>query len=272
MTMIITTVVAAFVLAFVLGILLGCFKKVFFVPVDEKVEAIRACLPGANCGGCGYPGCDGFAAACARGAAPADGCVAGGPSVASSIGKVLGVEVSSRPKVAVLACQGSKAHTAPRGFYGGFKSCTSANLAVNGTKMCTFGCVGFGDCVAACKFSAISMGEDGLPHIDYAKCTGCGACIKSCPKTLLAFAPKDLKGAVALCSNHGAMSPNLKKNCEVACIKCKKCERGCTQHAIQVVNGIPVVDYSLCNSCNTCIEGCPTHVLKLVQDIITVGA
>lgn len=271
MTMIICTIVSAFVLAFVLGALLGFFKKMFSVPQDEKVIAIRGCLPGANCGGCGFPGCDGFAAAVAKGSAPADGCVAGGPSVAKAIGKVLGQEVTSVPKVALLACQGTKDCAVPRGFYTGFRSCASAHLAVNGTKMCAFGCVGFGDCVAACKFGSISMGQDGIPHIDYTKCTGCAACVKVCPKKLLCVTPTDLKGAVALCSNKGAMSPALKKNCASACIKCKKCERGCEKKAIVVYGGLPVVDYKLCNSCGTCVEGCPTHVLKLVENIVKVS-
>jgi Na+-translocating ferredoxin:NAD+ oxidoreductase RNF subunit RnfB len=46
-----------------IGILLGIAGEKFAVEVDEKEQAVRECLPGNNCGGCGYPGCDGLAVA-----------------------------------------------------------------------------------------------------------------------------------------------------------------------------------------------------------------
>lgn len=272
MTIIITTIIASFVIAMILGVLLGFFQKMFYVPVDEKTAKVRAVLPGANCGGCGFPGCDGFAAACAAGNAPVDGCAAGGPATAKAVGEVLGVSVSAEAYVSLLACQGSKTCAVQRGSYNGVKTCAAAKLAVNGTKMCSFGCIGFGDCVEVCKFGALSIGEDGLPHVDVAKCTGCGMCVKACPQHLFSKIPIARKGAVALCSNRSDNKPSIMKNCKVGCIKCGKCERSCPSKAIKLVNGIPVVDYSLCNSCKTCIDGCPTHVLKLVEDIVTVNS
>jgi RnfABCDGE-type electron transport complex B subunit len=267
MSTIIVTIIVSFLLALFLGILLGFFKKIFAVPVDEKAAKVRDVLPGANCGGCGYPGCDGFAAAVAAGTAPVDGCAAGGAATAEKVGKVLGISVSAENQVSVLACQGSKTCAAQRGFYNGVHSCTAAHQAVNGTKMCTFGCIGFGDCVSVCSFDALHMGEDGLPHVDYSKCTGCGMCVRECPMHLFSKVPVSRKGAVALCSNRSENKASILKNCKVGCIKCGKCERNCPEKAIKLVNGIPVVDYSLCNSCNICVEGCPTHVLKLLEQI-----
>lgn len=268
MKTIILTVVLAFAVAFLLGFLLGLFKKIFFVAVDEKVTAIRECLPGANCGGCGYPGCDGYAAAVASGAAPANACTGGGPGVAAKIGEILGVEVSVTPKVSILACQGTKDCAAPRGNYNGIKNCRSAMLAVNGTKMCSFGCIGFGDCVAACTFDAVKMGADGIPVIDYKKCTGCGACAKACPRGLFTLISADTKGAIALCANRSENKPQIRKNCTNGCMKCGKCVRECKQQAIVLENGLPVIDYSKCNGCGDCVAGCMDHVFKLVPEII----
>lgn len=268
MKTIILTIILAFAVAFLLGFLLGLFKKVFFVAVDERVTKIREVLPGANCGGCGYPGCDGCAAAIVAGEAPANACTAGGADVAGKIGEILGVSVSVTPMVTVLACQGTKDCAAPRGKYNGIKNCRSAMLTVNGTKMCSFGCIGFGDCVEACPFGAVKMGADGIPSVDYSKCTGCGACAKACPRGLFKLLPADLKGAVPLCVNKSENKPMIRKNCTNGCMKCGKCVRECKQQAIALVNGIPTVDYTKCNACGECVTNCMDHVFKLASDII----
>ncbi|MFA6937709.1 MAG: RnfABCDGE type electron transport complex subunit B [Treponema sp.] len=268
MKTILITIVLAFVLSFLLGFLLGLFKKIFFVKVDPKIQAVRDVLPGANCGGCGFPGCDGFAAVVACGKAPANGCAAGGPSTAKKVGDVLGVAVSSVAKVTVLACQGNKDCALPRGKYNGIHNCASAALAVNGTKMCAFGCIGFGDCVSACSFGALAMGKDGLPKVDYSKCTGCGICVKTCPRKLFTLMPADTNGAVALCSNRSEDRVHIRKNCTVGCIKCGKCTRDCKQGALSLVNGLPVIDYTKCNNCGECVASCPEHVFKLFSDVV----
>lgn len=263
---IIFTVVVALVVAFVLGVLLGLFKKIFAVKVDEKVQACRDALPGANCGGCGYAGCDGFAAAVAKGEAPANGCSAGGAEVAAQIGKILGQEVSVEKKVAFLACHGTKDCAKSRGKYVGINTCKAVALNSNNTKLCSFGCIGNGDCVAVCKFDALSMGEDGLPKVNYQKCVGCGACVKQCPKRLFKLVNAQTKGAVALCSSRSDNKPQIKKDCSVGCFKCGMCARKCPNQAIDVSSGLPVVDYSKCNSCGTCITACPDKVLVLMED------
>lgn len=258
------TALVALVLAFVLGFLLGFFKKVFYVKTDPRQEQIRSVLPGANCGGCGFPGCDGFAAACAKGKVPVDGCTAGGAATAKQVAAVMGVTAAVEEKIALLACRGSKEHTQVKGDYIGVKTCVAAKQSINGTKLCNWGCIGFGDCVSVCGFGALSMGDDGLPHIDAARCTGCGVCVKACPQQLLSRVPVTRKGAVALCANRTQNKASVLKNCKVGCIKCGKCERLCPKKAIVITNGIPVVDYALCDACGECVNGCPTKVLALL--------
>ncbi len=263
MNSIISTLIVSAVLALILGLLLGFFKKIFYVPVDEKVAAIRECLPGANCGGCGYPGCDGYAAAVASGEAPVNKCSAGGEKAANAIGAVMGVKADTVRKVAVAACRGSKDCAAIKGFYNGVKTCKAVKLAINGNKMCSFGCIGFGDCVAACKFDAISIGDDGLPKIDETKCTGCGMCAKACPQFILTTVAASKKTAFVRCNNKGPKGPHVMKNCSVACIKCGICEKTCTNDAIHLVNNLPVVDTEKCTGCGDCAAKCPKKVIEI---------
>ncbi len=267
MSTIILTVIISFCIALILGLCLGIFQRLFYVPVDEKVAKIRACLSGGNCGGCGFAGCDDFAKAVAEERASASGCTAGGPACAKAIGEVLGIQVEAQAKVSILACRGTKDCTKNRGTYIGIKSCSAAKLSITNTKSCSFGCIGFGDCVLSCTFNAIKMGKDGIPIIDFEKCTGCSNCIKACPNKLLSLIPADAKGAFALCSNRSTDKPSLMKKCKNACIKCGKCERSCTQDALKLVNGIPVIDFTKCTSCKECVNGCPTHVLALLEDV-----
>lgn len=267
MNIILFTLAVSFIIAFILGFLLGFFKKVFHVPVDPTQELVRDALPGANCGACGFPGCDGFAAAVAAGRAPVNGCTAGGLKVAEAVGKIMGVSAAAEVKVSLLACQGSCEHALPRGIYTGVKTCAAAKLSANGTKLCMYGCIGFGDCVDVCKFDALSMGEDGLPHVNYANCTGCGACVTVCPQRLYTLVPVKRRGAVALCSNRTTNKAGILKSCKTGCIKCGKCERVCPENAIVVTNGIPVVDYEKCTSCGLCVKECPTHVLALTEEL-----
>ena len=264
MTTILFTFIISAVLALILGFLLGFFKKVFHVEVDPTVAKIRECLPGGNCGGCGYPGCDGFAAACAAGKAPADGCTAGGVATAKAIGKILGVETNAVQKVAVIACQGSCDKALAKGIYTGVSSCAGAKIAINGTKFCSWGCIGFGDCVEVCKFDAIKIGEDGLPHIDREKCTGCGLCVKTGPQKILSTMNAETKGAFVGCSNKNPNKTQILKLCKTGCIKCGKCEKLCKEEAIHLVDLIPVVDYAKCTACGDCVNGCPTKVLSLI--------
>lgn len=268
MSTVIYTIIIALVIGFLLGVLLGLFKKIFAVEVDPKVAQIRELLSGGNCGGCGFAGCDAFAAAVAKGEAPVNGCTAGGATCAAAIANVMGVSAgASSSNVAFLACNGSTECAKSKGIYNGVQTCKGAQLVMNGTKVCAFGCIGLADCVKVCNFGALSMGEDGLPKVNKEKCTGCGACVKACPKKLFAKIPAETKGAVALCSNHSDNKPQIKKDCSVGCFKCGICAKKCPQGAIDVTSGIPKVDYSKCDSCGTCVTACPDKVLKLFQEL-----
>jgi len=266
-----TEVIIAAAIVGGVGILIGGFlglsAKKLHVEVDEKEVAVREALPGNNCGGCGYAGCDGLAAAIAKGEAPANGCSAGGAEVAGKIGKVLGQEVSVEKKVALLACKGTKECAKARPNYIGVKSCKAVALSANNTKLCSFGCIGLGDCVKVCKFGALSIGEDGLPKVDYRKCTGCGACVTACPKKLLSLTNTNLKGAIALCSNHSDNKPQIRKDCSAGCFKCGICAKKCPKGAIDISSGIPKIDYEKCISCRICVKACPDQVLVMLQDM-----
>ena len=266
--LIIYTIVAALVIGFVLGLLLGLFKKIFAVKVDPKVQQVRDALSGANCGGCGFAGCDAFAEAVVDGSAPVNGCVAGGASVASKVAEVMGVSAGdSLPKIAFLACAGTKECAVSKGEYEGVKTCAAAQLTMNGTKKCSFGCIGFGDCVEACPFNAISMGDDGLPKVDYSKCVGCGKCAKTCPKHLFNLIEKDTAGAIANCSNKSDNKAQIRKDCTAGCFKCGLCAKKCPVGCIDISTGIPKIDYRQCVSCGECVKVCPDHVLSIIGKI-----
>ena len=264
MTVVIYTIIVALVIGFLLGVLLGLFKKIFYVKVDPKVQAVRDLLSGGNCGGCGYAGCDAFAEAVVKGEAPTNGCIAGGASCAAKVAEIMGGSAGDVvPKVAVLACHGTNQVAQSRGEYNGVKTCAAAQLTMNGTKKCSFGCVGFGDCVEVCPFGALSMGKDGLPHVDRSKCVGCGKCVKQCPKHLFVLMPADTKGAFAFCSCHNENKPQIRKDCSVGCFKCGICAKKCPEQAIDITSGIPKIDYTKCTSCGECIKACPDKVLGL---------
>jgi Na+-translocating ferredoxin:NAD+ oxidoreductase RNF subunit RnfB len=268
------TAIFALALAFVLGLALGFFKQFFAVVEDPLIAQIRACLPGANCGACGYPGCDGYAAAVASKEAGTSKCTVGGKDTAEQVSALMGVDAGAVSVVAVLACRGVKDKAPLKGNYIGLPSCRGAKISAGGTKLCSWGCMGFGDCVKSCKFGALSMGEDGIPVIDYSKCVGCKLCMAACPQQLIRDVPKDGKGAIPLCSNRNPVKAQVMKTCKVGCIKCELCVKNCPQQCISMQNGIPLVDYSKCNSCGTCVEKCPTKVLKLIERglVTTAGA
>ena len=271
MKILLATLAVSLGLAALLGFLLGFFKKIFHVESDPCEALVREALPGTNCGACGFAGCDALAAAVIRGDAPVDGCTSGGAEVAKKVAEIMGVTSEAVTRVVVLRCQGTLEHCKPKADYIGVKTCKAAKIAVNGTKQCDFGCIGFGDCEVACPFHAIHVAPDGIPHVDYAKCTGCGLCVAACPNLLLELVPRDRTGAIALCSNRDTKKAQVIKDCKIGCIKCLKCERVCPKECIKVINGIPVVDYDVCDSCGECVRACPTKVLALVEDVIRIS-
>jgi electron transport complex protein RnfB len=242
-----------------LGLGLALAAKKLAVPKDPRVEKIGEILPGANCGGCGYPGCAAFAEAVVAGAAPPGGCVAAGAGVNARIAAILGVAVDeSSRKVAVVHCGGG--HSAVDAFaYRGPENCASALLVMEGHKLCRFGCIGFGDCVAACPFDAIHMGENGLPVVIPEKCTGCGKCVSTCPRSIISLWPEDRKVVIACSSrDKGGIA---RKACSVTCIGCGKCAKACPVEAITVENFLASIDPSKCINCGICAGECPTSAI-----------
>ena len=265
MKIIISTVIIALVIGFLLGLLLGLFKKIFFVKTDPKIQEVRDALSGANCGGCGFAGCDSFAEAVVKGDAPVNGCVAGGASCADKIASILGsASAEVKPKIAVLACQGNKDCALEKGFYVGVNTCKGSQLVSQGTKKCSYGCIGFGDCVNACPFEAITMNKNGLPQIDAEKCVGCGNCAKTCPKSLFVLIEKGQKRAIAKCSSRSDAKAQIRKDCSAGCFKCGLCTKKCPEGAVTLVNGLPSVDTEKCTACGICVSSCPDKVMQIV--------
>ena len=246
------------VIGLVAGVGLSVASKLMAVPVDENVEKIRESLPGANCGACGYSGCDGYAAAVASGEASPDKCAPGGETAAKAMSEILGVEISTEPKVAFIACNGNSEITNFKYNYTGMNSCTAASLLHAGPLECSFGCIGLGDCAKICPFGAISI-ENGRTFVCEDLCMGCGKCAAACPKGLITILPKNRKVTVA-CSNKQKGAPVVKM-CKASCIACTMCEKQCENGALKIVDNLAVIDYSLCNGCGKCKEICKRNVL-----------
>jgi RnfABCDGE-type electron transport complex B subunit len=265
MSIVLITALFALALAFALGLALGFFKQFFAVEEDPLIGWIRELLPGANCGACGFPGCDGYAAALAGGSAAIGNCPVGGQAVAEKLVALVGGSADVKPMIAVVACRGTVDKALPKGEYIGVKTCRAAKISTGSVKRCSWGCQGFGDCVKVCKFNGLTMGEDGLPHIDISRCTGCKACATECPQRIIRIIPRDQKGAIALCSNLNAVKSMVAKSCKSGCIKCELCVKNCPEQCIKMVNGIPAVDYAKCTSCGNCVTKCPIKVMALVS-------
>ena len=243
-----------------IGVFLGIAGKKFAVEVDEKEEAILAELPGNNCGGCGYAGCSGLAAAIAKGEAPVGQCPVGGAPVAAKIAAIMGEEAAeSVHEVAFVKCAGTCEKAKQAYDYTGITDCQMAAMMQNGgPKGCSFGCLGFGSCVKACPFDAIHI-INGVAVVDRDKCKACGKCIAKCPHHLIELAPYEQKTFVG-CSSH-AKGKAVTEACEIGCIGCKKCEKTCPNGAITVTDFCAHIDYDKCTNCGACKEACPRKVI-----------
>ena len=252
----------------VLGVLGGLFglalayaAKVFYVKVDEREEQINEVLPGANCGGCGFAGCGGCAAAIVAGRAPVGSCVPGGNATAAKVADIMGVAAEVREKeVAFVRC--SSKGLGGKYEYAGVQDCLAATLAGSnaGPKLCAQGCLGFGSCVAACRFDAIHV-VDGVAKVDPEVCTGCGMCKDTCPKHIITMVPYG--AAVTVPCSNTEKGPAVRKECEQGCIGCKLCEKNCEHDAIHVTDNLAAIDYSKCVACGKCAEKCPRKLITL---------
>ena len=248
-------------LGIIFGALLTAASRKFYVEIDPRVEEVRAHCSGANCGACGYAGCDGFAEAVVRGEAPVDGCKPGGNAAAQAIADIMGTTASeAEPLVARVLCQGSTAMAKERYEYNGIPSCRVAASIAGGPKQCRFSCLGLGDCVAKCAFHAIHM-EHGLCVIDPEVCTGCGACVEECPRGALQLLPKS-KTVFVQCRNTDTARV-ARDVCMTACIGCKRCEKTCQYNAVKVENGVAHINPELCTACGECSKVCPCHCISI---------
>ena len=242
-----------------LGILfgagLGIAAKKLAVDRDERIDKVRECLPGANCGGCGFPGCDGLAAAIVEGKAVPTACAVCSKDNITAIGDIMGIEVEmGERKVARVLCQGGVSTCTERGDYRGMTDCRGAHLVSGGTKECVFGCMGLGSCVKVCKFDAIKINEDGVAIVDESLCTGCGSCVSVCPKHVITLLPASKKTYVR-CANP-YFGKQVLNTCTAGCIGCKLCAKNCPEGAITMVNNLPVIDLEKCTDCGLCAEKC----------------
>lgn len=247
-------------LGLLFGLLLGYASKKFAVPVDERVPLIRECLPSANCGGCGFAGCDAYAEAVANGAAAPNCCSVGGASVAEKIGEILGVTVeSSEPKVAYVKCQGTCDKAKDNYKYFGLADCQQAvNVPGAGAKACSYGCLGLGSCVKACQFDAMNI-VDGIAKVNKDNCVACGACVTACPKGIVELVPEKQK--VFVTCNSKDKGVDVKGSCSVGCIACTLCVKNCPSGAMSMQNNLSVIDYHKCTNCGLCEHKCPTKAI-----------
>lgn len=249
--------------ALVLGVLLALICHFFAIPNDATQVKIRACLPGINCGACGYKGCDDYAAALAEGGVKPNLCIPGAQAVADQIGEILGVEAEPlEDVVAFVACNGHCDATHNRVDYNGVPNCKGAAMLFGGPGSCTYGCLGFGDCAHVCPADAICM-IDGVAHVDTSRCLGCGVCARHCPKSIIYMVPQNTQ-VVVMCSNNDK-GADARKACSNACIGCKKCEKTCPHDAIHVADNLAYIVYSKCTGCGACVDVCPTGCLKKVS-------
>jgi electron transport complex protein RnfB len=252
-------------MAVVISYVLGWASRAFYVHVDPRVVRINEALPGANCAGCGFVGCNEYAEAIVRGEAPVTQCAPGGPSSAAAVAEIMGVEVEQTwPYRAVVHCSAHSEQRLGRSEYRGEQSCAAANL-VNDVQGCVYGCLGFGDCEAVCDYDAIHV-IDGLASVDYWHCTGCGVCIDVCPRHIISRIPfKTDEVLVVRCSNQD-FGIEVKKVCQVGCIGCKACTR--FSDLLVMEGNLPIVDYAaedyLAADFTASLEKCPAESLVFV--------
>ncbi len=249
------------------AVVLYIVAQKFKVIEDPLIDEVAEVLPGANCGGCGKAGCRAFAEACvAQHSLEGLRCAPGGDPVAAKIAALLGCAVEKgEPLVAVVRCNPANCGEKRKSNYDGLRSCAFQNTVYTGESGCPFGCLGCGDCVAACQFGAIKMGENGTPVVDEEKCTACGACAKACPRRIIELRRKgrNNRRVYVSCMNKekGAVAM---KSCANACIGCGKCEKVCPVSAITVEGNLSYIDHTKCIACRKCVVECPT---KAIHDV-----
>lgn len=247
----------------IFGGLLAYAAKKFEVAQDPKIIEVRAALPGANCGGCGYAGCDDLAVAVVRGEVKANVCPSMSLERLAVVSDILGTDAGNiNRQKAVIMCGGVGEKSKRKFHYQGIRDCREAMIAMQGDKVCEFGCMGYGTCKKACVFDAIQIDhETGRVYVDESKCTGCGACEKVCPKQIIKRVPIDSRVHVFCKSNR--KGKEAREVCTAACIGCGLCVKECKFGAIAMVDNLAVIDFEKCVNCGACVKKCPAGAIHL---------
>lgn len=260
-------------LGVVFGLVLAAASKVFYVETDPKLEKLNETLPGANCGGCGYAGCNGYAEAVLAGEAEIGLCNSGGNECAQKMAEIMGVQIGEvKRKVAYVRCvgyhrvdsDGQEKGSKKKAKYEGFQDCLAASkVGGNGPIACKFGCLGFGTCVKACQQDAISI-VNGVALVDREKCIGCMACAKLCPRNIIAQADYDKKVYVP-CASHAKGAVTV-RGCSDGCIGCGLCVKICPEKAISIDRNLARIDPAKCTDCGLCATACPKKLIQIITD------
>lgn len=247
----------------IFGALLAVAAKIFEVKKDERIPLIVDCLPGANCGGCGFAGCSAYAESICKGEAPVNACPVGGPAAAAKIAGIMGVEAEIGERmVAFVACNGTCDVARDRYINPEALNCHTAHRLAGGMKGCTYGCLGCGSCAERCQFGGITI-ENGIAKVNKELCTNCGACIAECPRGVIIRIPYSSRAAV-FC-NSQAPGKEVRAACDVGCLGCGICMKSCPKQAITVENNLARIDGSKCVGCGICVEKCPKKCIELIN-------
>ncbi len=257
-------------LGLVFGLVLAAASKVFYVETDPRLDQLNACLPGANCGGCGFAGCGAYAEAVLKGEAPVGKCASGGNECAQAMAAIMGVQAEAvTRKVALVCCSGARSFDAEgnltkgakmKANYEGFHDCLAASkVGGSGPLSCKYGCLGYGSCTRACKYGAISV-KNGVAVVDEDLCVGCMACAAVCPRKLIV--PVEPNRNVVIACSSLSKGATTNRACSVGCIGCGKCVKNCPKGAITVTNNLAQIDYTKCDNCGQCASVCPKGLIK----------
>ncbi len=256
-------------LGLLFGLILAIASKVFYVETDPRLEELNECLPGANCGGCGYAGCSGYAQAVLEGKANVGLCLSGGNECSEKMAAIMGVKAEKvARRVAMVRCTGYRQEDENgrpiglkmKGFYEGIADCdAAAKVGGRGPTICKFGCLGFGNCVKACKYDAIHI-VDGVARVDFDKCVGCMSCAAACPRNIITSVDYG-HDVIIGCASHAKGSVTM-RGCTKGCVGCGLCVKICPKGAITVDRNLAVIDYTKCDGCGLCAPVCPKHMIQ----------